>query len=645
MKRFHLALATAFFAGLSVLWTWLAGKDLNWDFLNYHFYGAYAMLHGRLATDYFAGSLQSYLNPLGFVPIYAMITSGWSPLVIGVTLSLLHSGNFVLLWLITEQILPRDLEYKARACLLAVLLAFLSPLQLTTLGNTFLEPIHSLPVLGALYILVRNVGNLRYRHVAWIGLGMGIAAGLKLTNLLLLPAAVLAIEAVSSRVAIESLRRVSTYSIFALAGLLLTHGYWSYELWRGFGNPLFPLLNNIFQSPDFPLENYQDRRHLGGGWLAVFMLPFKMMEHQSFVYSENIAADVRPLALCVFLMALFGYRLVVRYRNRSAPQLGSEALAFRGILIFAAASYLAWAGFSRIGRYGYVLWLLVGPLSVATLARLPWKRAMPVLVGVALTIQLTFLSVNGNPRWSPSPWGDKWLDVRVPQSLRDEPYAYLTTATLSYSALVPYFHGGSRFANIAGQYVQPVGSKMTQRMRRFLDSDLRLKVMFAAKLDASGQLQRTLMRDVDSVLVPYGFQLSSNRCEFVEVKMDRLPDFNRGNNSDVEAVSANFAVCDVVPSPPETTRKVLGDLAEIDRVFDRVEQACHGLLAPKGMQTLKGSKGWMRTYMNSVNWLITDGARVYIRPFRSINDIDLGPIDRWKDSAQPTNCETAEPAL
>jgi len=41
---------------ICAVWTVAAGKDVNWDLLNYHYYLPYEWLHGRLQQDYFAAS-------------------------------------------------------------------------------------------------------------------------------------------------------------------------------------------------------------------------------------------------------------------------------------------------------------------------------------------------------------------------------------------------------------------------------------------------------------------------------------------------------------------------------------------------------------------------------------------------------------
>ena len=75
------------------MWTVFAGKDLNWDLLNYHYYLPFGLLAGRLQQDFFAASGQSYLNPLGYVPFYLMVSSGWHSVAASIALAVAHSQH------------------------------------------------------------------------------------------------------------------------------------------------------------------------------------------------------------------------------------------------------------------------------------------------------------------------------------------------------------------------------------------------------------------------------------------------------------------------------------------------------------------------------------------------------------------------
>ena len=87
-------------AVLCALWTVAAGKDVNWDLLNYHYYLPYEWLNGRLEQDYFAASGQSYLNPVGYLPFYFMLSAGWHSVLASAALAAVHGVNLALLYLI-----------------------------------------------------------------------------------------------------------------------------------------------------------------------------------------------------------------------------------------------------------------------------------------------------------------------------------------------------------------------------------------------------------------------------------------------------------------------------------------------------------------------------------------------------------------
>ena len=89
---------------LCAAWTVAAGKDLNWDLLNYHYYAPYQLLGARLAQDFFAASAQSYLNPVGYLPFYLMVSAGWHSVLVSVLLALAHGSSLALLYAITRRL-------------------------------------------------------------------------------------------------------------------------------------------------------------------------------------------------------------------------------------------------------------------------------------------------------------------------------------------------------------------------------------------------------------------------------------------------------------------------------------------------------------------------------------------------------------
>ncbi|MCE2723529.1 MAG: hypothetical protein LW865_09655 [Betaproteobacteria bacterium] len=57
---------------------YLLGKDLNWDFYNYHLYSPLAYWTQDLKSEFMGAGMQRYLNPLGYLPFYSTASQCFS---------------------------------------------------------------------------------------------------------------------------------------------------------------------------------------------------------------------------------------------------------------------------------------------------------------------------------------------------------------------------------------------------------------------------------------------------------------------------------------------------------------------------------------------------------------------------------------
>ena len=76
---------------LALVTNYLLGKDMAWDTQNYQFYAGFSAVNDRFAQDYFAAGPPSYFNPYAYVPFYALVRAGLSPLEISSALAVAHS--------------------------------------------------------------------------------------------------------------------------------------------------------------------------------------------------------------------------------------------------------------------------------------------------------------------------------------------------------------------------------------------------------------------------------------------------------------------------------------------------------------------------------------------------------------------------
>ena len=169
-------------AAVCAVWTVFAGKDVNWDLLNYHYYLPFELLAGRLEQDFFAASAQSYLNPVGYLPFYLMVSSGWHSVLVSIALAVVHGLSISLLFLLSWRLfehLPRN--ERATFALLATGLGCATAVYWETIGTSFLDPLLVPPMLAGLLLLL---GDDRHalRRAVFAGALFGLAAALKYSN-------------------------------------------------------------------------------------------------------------------------------------------------------------------------------------------------------------------------------------------------------------------------------------------------------------------------------------------------------------------------------------------------------------------------------------------------------------------------------
>src|SRR5580658_3260845 len=95
-----LAFAPFVFGGLALA----LGQDANWDLRNYHWYNAYAFLHGRFGFDLLPAQTPSFYNPLLDVPFFVLATHAPAR-VAGFALGFVQGLNFIPLFMLAYVVL------------------------------------------------------------------------------------------------------------------------------------------------------------------------------------------------------------------------------------------------------------------------------------------------------------------------------------------------------------------------------------------------------------------------------------------------------------------------------------------------------------------------------------------------------------
>ncbi|MCP3728242.1 hypothetical protein M3I53_34915 [Paraburkholderia sp. CNPSo 3272] len=398
--------------GLYSLWL---GADSNWDLYNYHMYNPFAWLHGKLRLDIAPAGMQSYFNPLLDTLLYLGYTHLPSR-VMGFLMGTLHGLSFVLVLGIVQSVLPdlpdRD---RYRVPLLLALAGCVTANFLSGLGSSMGDDTTALFGLASVLILVSGwarLGLWRWSSIGIAiaaGIAVGLSVGLKLTNAVFAVALCAALLSYPGS-AVVRLRLAFLFGVGVLLGFAATGAYWPWQMWKTFGNPLYPQFGNLFPTPLVQPNAMGDPRWLPHGWLETVLWPFIFTLHSQRVGETPIRQIIWPVVYVLFWLwvALSAIRTIT---GRKVAALAPRA---RFIVVFVALGYLVWMKGFSIYRYIVVIemltplvaWILLHQLLPASTAR---RLAIWILV-IASGVVVT----GGARTWGHEGWADPLWHAQTP---------------------------------------------------------------------------------------------------------------------------------------------------------------------------------------------------------------------------------------
>jgi len=382
-------------------WAVIRGQDTNWDLLNYHLYNPYAFLNGRVLLDLAPAGVQTYFSPLLDIAYFKAIT-GLAPKTVAFLIGFLQGFNFLLVWGIAHAVLGSQRFHALLLALAGVLcIGFLAEV-----GTTMHDGLVALFPLMSLWMILSSIGALTgdgRRRVTAMIIGAGVIAGVGIGLKLVM--AIYALPLCLSMLVLPlpwsgRFKLAFLFGFSVLAGLFLTGGYWLYETWRLFGNPLFPQFNNIFHGELASPTPTRDLRFLPGTMIEKFIYPF------TFTIDPLSAAEIRYrqfswLFAYIAVLGLFAERLTRLFRNTGGKGRWRPEAVY--LLVFFCASYLLWLNIFGIYRYLVVIELLIPLLLFIIVTRLFRHRLAPVAVFVFLAL-LTLVNLRDIPDWGHAGW-------------------------------------------------------------------------------------------------------------------------------------------------------------------------------------------------------------------------------------------------
>lgn len=630
---------------LVLVTSYLLGKDMRWDTLDYHFYAGFSALHDRFHQDYFAAGSQSYFNPYAYAPFYLLARSGLSSLAVASLLAILHSAILWLTYELALEVIPTaDDRARVNMAIVAAAFAFANPILINQFGSSYADITTAEGVLVGWLLLIQAVRAPSTNRVICAGLLLGAISALKMTNSVHALCAVVLLLFLPTTWRAR-FRHALVFGLTLALGFAIVSAPWSLQLERHFGNPLFPLLNSVFRSPQFPTAKMMDYRFVPDSLADALMRPFAIIAPRFAVDDELQAPDLRyavVLIAAALVLVLWFWRTIKR---SPAPGAGAQAASMRPLAALGCGLLVDWTLWliaSGNGRYFLAMACVAGVVGVAFIycvfAQRPNVRTYLLLV--IFGVQSFQLWVGANYREF-VPWdGKPWFEVRVPDALATTPALYFSYGVQSNSFIIPFLAKGSGVVNLAGDFPlvrQGVnGQKVDALINRYAPQ---LRLIIPEERVAGNSHPVISLSGVDYALQSFGLRADASHCTTVSVPDQgpqppgvtivhplSAPTPPKVTDSESRTPVAQpdtgyFAVCSVVPDPIDHA-DLIPSKRRAELVFNRLEDACPSVFQPSRPVTVYfgnkyGASIWARRYLNTnITAWIARGWVQFIEPVR-----------------------------
>jgi hypothetical protein len=443
------------------------GPLIGYDLKNYHYYAGYALLEGRFDLDYAPAQIQSFLNPLSFVPFY-WLASNFEPVASGVVLGGIH-GIAVGLLFMMSLLMFSSLAPVSRLALsiLCSVTGVYAPVFLSTVGSSHNDILVGLFVIAGVLVLIKGIvahgspdARGARRAVIVAGILVGIAAGLKLVYATFLIGCAVAVF-VSARGVVQRLSTTGLLGAFSLLGFVASRGFWMAMLWSKFGSPLFPFYNKIFRSPYYHNRDFLDDRFLPESVETALRLPFHFLADTHFTHMSQHFRDARYAMVYVLILLYLVAQIVswirsVHERRKglvrseevnevSRPQDNTKRAGLF-LVVFFVASYVVWQTMFAVIRYTVPM-ELVAPIVIAVLVRSMWRRnyarwIITILAFAAIAAIMKPLA------YQRGPWHTSYFNVKAPRFDNPGETLIVMANNKPWSYVIPFFQPEVRFIGL-----------------------------------------------------------------------------------------------------------------------------------------------------------------------------------------------------
>ncbi len=362
--------------------------ELQWDWANYHYYNAWAFFYNRWMYDLMPAGINTFFNPLPDIPLYLM-TKYWNnfPTLI-LFMQGLWSGAAAFVFCKIVFLFFDVGSWKGRLqALIALLIGVTSWAYASQIGTSTNEMPLALLVLSSWWLLLREVKsekNLRPAVTFGVGLMLGAAAGLKYTAV---------IYCISTGLSLLCWYRyfgckaICWLICGGIAGFLLTNGFWMWRLWNTFGNPVFPLFNNVFKSEYFDFRNFYDKLYYPKTILEYVFYPLYLAADKVKIDTVDVFIEYRHLLMFVIASVYAVYYVKAKCFRKKMSVFCLNYMLWTLCFV----TYLVWLTLFAIQRYYIANAMLYSVIIVQAATYIYPKKSVFEILYLSLLVILFWI--------------------------------------------------------------------------------------------------------------------------------------------------------------------------------------------------------------------------------------------------------------
>ena len=420
-------------------------RDASYDVVHYHLHNGWSVLNGRGDTDLAPAELHTYLNPTWQVLIWSLIDL-LPGRAVAFLLGAMQGLLLPALYTITRRLLTKSGVQPHALTVIAIAVAgFFAEAQFGLFGSVRNDALCALAFLASLILILPEERAVpAFRAIALASLLMGAITGLKLTNMVYVAgfASALLVLLPDWRLRLQG---AALAGATGLAGIIMFGGPWAWHLYSEFGNPIFPMMNTVFDAPLGPDTAFRDTKFLPSSFVDGVFRPFAFLIDAELIH-EHDYFDLRFLMGYLGALALLATAWVKR--ADLPPQLLRTLAAFAAAFI---GVFTIWSIAFSIGRYVIALWML-GPVFVAVLLA-NWKpdwfsnRLAPhVSLGAcALLFVSTQPAELRRAHWQS--WAEPYYSASIPNAAKYEGATIIFSGRYPSAALATGFPASATFTH------------------------------------------------------------------------------------------------------------------------------------------------------------------------------------------------------